>query len=440
MQTTSTDTPVIDPALRRKAVIGATLGNAFEWFDFGVYGLFAVVIAKLYFPAEDDTTSLLAGVASLGVAFIFRPLGGLVFGLYADRVGRKSALSVMVMLMALGTGLIGIAPTYAAIGFAAPLLILLARAIQGFSAGGEFGGSTSMLIEFSPPHRRGFYGSFQTCSQALAVALGGLCAYALHTGLTTEDLESWGWRLPFLFGILIGPVGFYIRQRMAESPAFLAHAATREPARCAPLTEVFSKHRRSMIAGFGLTMAFTTGAYVTLIYTPIYAITQLGLTQGATSLSTLIVALLLAALCPLGGWMSDRVGRKPVILLFSLLYALTAAWMFIRLHAAPSMTNLLLAQILPGVCMGCMSGAYPTAVTEVFPVGVRSTGVSILYNLSVMLFGGLAPFWITYLIEVTQDPLAPAYYILVTVTISLMTYGWLGREGRHVPAPPQPAG
>ncbi|UVA79928.1 MFS transporter [Pandoraea commovens] len=439
MQTTPAGTPVIDPALRRKAVIGSTLGNAFEWFDFTVYGLFAVVIAKLFFPADNDTTSLLASVASLGVAFFFRPIGGLAFGLYADRAGRKSALSVMVLLMALGTGLIGIAPTYATIGFAAPLLILLARVIQGFSAGGEFGGSTAMLIEFSPPNLRGFYGSFQMCSQALAVALAGLCAYVLTTGLSKEALESWGWRLPFLFGILIGPVGFYIRRRMTESPEFLAYAATREPTRRTPLADVFSKHYRSLIAGFGLTVAATTSFYVTLIYTPIYAVKQLGLTQGSASLSTFISAMLIAALCPLTGWISDRVGRKPLILLFVLLYGLTSFWMFTRLHGSPSMGNLLLAQILPAVCMGFVWGAFATAVTEVFPVGVRSTGVSILYNVSVMLFGGLAPFWITYLIKVTQNPLAPAYYILMTVAISLVTYGLLGREGRNMQASTQHA-
>lgn len=433
MQATPTGGPVvIDPALRRKAVIGSTLGNAFEWFDFTVYGLFAVVIAKLYFPAANDTNSLLASVASLGVAFFFRPIGGLLFGLYADHAGRKAALSLMVLLMALGTGLIGLAPTYAQIGFAAPLIILLARVIQGFSAGGEFGGSTAMLIEFSPPDKRGYYGSFQMCSQALAVALAGLCAYVLNTALTKEALESWGWRLPFLFGILIGPVGFYIRRRMTESPEFLAYAAARQPTRRTPLKDVFSQHYRALLAGFGLTVAATTSFYVTLIYTPIYAVKQLGLAQGTASLSTFLSAVLIAILCPITGRLSDKTGRKPLILLFVLLYGIVSFWMFGHLHDAPSMGNLLLAQMIPAVCMGFVWGAFPTAVTEVFPVGVRSTGVSILYNVSVMLFGGLAPFWITYLIKATQNPLAPAWYIVLTVCISLVTYGLLGQNNRAV--------
>src|SRR3546814_822120 len=185
----------------RRASVASVIGNALAWFDFAIYGLFAVVISKLFFPAHNDYSSLLLALATFGVGFAVRPLGGVLLGLYGDRMGRKKALSLPILLMAAGTGLIGILPTYAAIGIAAPIILVLLRLVQGFSAGGEFSGATTMLIEFVPEHRRGFYGSFQMCSQALALSCGALTAYLLTVNLSAAALESWGWRIPFLFGI-----------------------------------------------------------------------------------------------------------------------------------------------------------------------------------------------------------------------------------------------
>ena len=426
MQTTPTGAPVIDPALRRKAVIGSTLGNAFEWFDFTVYGLFAVVIAKLFFPAENDTNSLLASVASLGVAFFFRPIGGVAFGLYADRAGRKSALSVMVLLMALGTGLIGIAPTYATIGFAAPLLILLARVIQGFSAGGEFGGSTAMLIEFSPPHLRGFYGSFQMCSQALAFSCGALSAYLLTAHLTPQDLDAWGWRIPFLFGILVGPVGWVIRSRIDESPEFVAYL--RDKARKAhagrdsirsSFTRLFRDYPREMLASLGICVVGTVSAYVFVFFMPIFAKKQLGMPIADVNLATFIGTAVLLVFCPLAGHLSDRYGRKAVYLPGMIAYGIAGYFLFRHFVQSPSFESLLLAQVLISFFMSFFWGPTPITLTEVFPVGVRSTGASITYNVGVLVFGGLAPLFNTWLVKATGSNMAPIYYVMVSVAIGI---------------------
>src|SRR6201999_4522500 len=197
--------------MRRRVVISSTIGNALEWFDFTVFGLFTGIISKLFFPADNPSSSLLLTFATFGIAFAARPLGGLVFWLYADKHGRKKALVVMITLMAFGT--------------AAPLLLLLARLIQGFSAGGEFGSASAMLIEFAPPGRRGYYGSFQMVSQSLAFSLGAAMAIGLNLGLSPDAFASWGWRVPFILGILIGPIGYYLRQKCDESPEFQTYLA-----------------------------------------------------------------------------------------------------------------------------------------------------------------------------------------------------------------------
>jgi MHS family proline/betaine transporter-like MFS transporter len=266
--------PTPSPAMVRKVVIASILGNAFEWFDFAIYGLFAVTIARLYFPADNAFASLMLTLATFGIGFAVRPLGGVLLGLYGDRVGRKKALSVTIVLMAVGTGMIGLLPTYAAIGVAAPILMVIARMIQGMSAGGEFSGATTMLVEFAPAHRRGFFGSFQMCSQALAFSLGAAVAYLLTTHLNAAQLETWGWRLPFLFGILIGPVGWLIRSKVDESPEFLAYrrsANTSEKATPTPLRDILRKYPRELLSSTGICVVGTVSAYVFVFFLPIFA-------------------------------------------------------------------------------------------------------------------------------------------------------------------------
>jgi MHS family proline/betaine transporter-like MFS transporter len=409
--------------MRRRVVISSTIGNALEWFDFTVFGLFAGVIGKLFFPADNPSSSLLQAFGVFGIGFAARPLGGLVFGLYADKHGRKAALIIMITLMALGTGLLGFLPTYGAIGIAAPLLLLLARLIQGFSAGGEFGSASAMLIEFAPEGRRGYYGSFQMVSQGLAFAIGAAMAYTLSRNLSADALASWGWRVPFILGILIGPVGWYLRRKCDESPEFEAYLA--EPARTAQskqkatLGQLFSEHPRELIASFCLMAAGTAINYVLAVFLPAYAATELKLPLADAQLGVLVMSLVIAGLEVVFGALSDRVGRRAVIIPGLVLYAALFYLMLNRLVASPSTAHLWQLQAM-GIFLGALAGPTPAFMTEIFPVGVRSTGTSLMYNFAVMLFGGLAPFINTWLVQATGDKTAPVYYIFLAATVGVI--------------------
>lgn len=415
-------------ALLRRVVVASTIGNAFEWFDFTVFGLFILVIAREFFSAASHAGSLLLGTATLGVAFIFRPVGGIVFGLYADRVGRKRAVALVVLLMALATAGLGLIPGYASIGLAAPLLVVGARILQGFSAGGEFSSATALLVEYAPAGRRGFYGSFQMCSQALAVTLAGLAVYVLSDQLSSAALHSWGWRIPFLFGILVGPVGFYIRRRLQESPEFSAYRHAHPSPTTADIKTGLIGARRSLLSGFGLTVAATVPFYVTYIYMPIFAVRELHLSLAQSSLPTMLCGVVLTALCPLTGYLSDHWGRKRMLVTAMILYALAVLALTARVLHAPSFGNYLVLQFVATLCMAFVWGPYPTAVTEAVPVGVRATGVALIYNSSVMLFGGLAPFFITAIIGVTGNAMAPALYVAGGVLLALLSYGIWGQD------------
>jgi MFS transporter, MHS family, proline/betaine transporter len=410
-------------AMVRKVVIASVLGNAFEWFDFAIYGLFAVTIAKLYFPAGSESVSLLLTLATFGVSFAVRPIGGVLLGLYGDRVGRKKALSVTIALMAVGTGMIGLLPTHASIGIAAPLLMVLARLIQGFSAGGEFSGATTMLIEFAPVNRRGFYGSFQMCSQALAFSLGALVAYLLTVNMSPHDLEAWGWRLPFLTGILIGPVGWLIRARVDESPEFLAYANkvghSEQSAVKAPLKTLLRDYPRAGLASICVAVVGTVSAYVFVFFLPIFAKNQLAIAAADVNLSTCLSTVVILFFCPIAGHLSDRYGRKLVLLPAIAAYGLTAYPLFHTLISAPSFRSLLEVQLGVSLLMSFFWGPTPIVLTEIFPVSVRSTGAAVTYNLAVLIFGGLAPFVNVWLVHATGSNLAPIYYVEASVVIGI---------------------
>jgi len=415
-------------AMVRRVVIASVLGNAFEWFDFAVYGLFAVIISKLYFPASNDTTSLLLTLGTFGVGFAARPLGGILLGMYGDRVGRKQALSLTIALMAAGTALIGLLPTYAAIGIAAPVLMVAARLLQGFSCGGEFSGATTMLMEFAPRRLTGFFGSFQMCSQALAFSVGALVAYLLSTNLSPAALESWGWRVPFLFGILIGPVGWMIRSSVDESPEFAAYQKTRSSARNTPVRDVFRHHPRAMLSSFCLVVVGTVSAYVFVFYLPIFGKKQFGLSAAQVNLSTFASTAVLLVLCPLAGYLSDRIGRRLTVLPAILAYAIAVYFLFGGFVAHPSFGTLLVAQAGAALFMSFFWGPTPIVLTEMFPVGVRSTGAAIAYNVAVLVFGGLAPAINTWLVHKTGSPVAPIFYVEASVLIGLVGAALLPRE------------
>jgi MHS family proline/betaine transporter-like MFS transporter len=412
----------LSKATRRKAIIAATIGNGLEWFDFTVYSFFAIIIAKLFFPTGNDLTSFLLTVATFGVGFFMRPVGAIVLGVYADRVGRKAALTLTILMMALGTAIIGLAPTYSSIGLWAPALIVLARLIQGFSAGGEVGGATAFLIEHAPDEERGMYASWQQASQGISFMLGAAMGALVINGLSPEQVDAWGWRIPFLFGLLIGPVGMYIRSHLEEPPAFEERRAAREASKVkfSPLTQVLRDHPREVLAGLGVTILWTVCTYVLVFYMPSYAKQQLGLPLGATFQSTAICGAIILVLCPLMGMLSDRIGRKRMLSFVAVLIGVLAYPLFHWLNVSPTTQTLLQVQIVLGILLAAFTGPAPAVLAEQFPTEVRSTGLSLAYNFAVTIFGGFAPLIVTWLITSSGSKLAPAYYVISAAAVSFI--------------------
>ncbi|MEM5458631.1 MFS transporter [Paraburkholderia phytofirmans] len=424
-------------SLHTRAVVAAVIGNALEWYDFTVFGFLTVVIAQLFFPAGNDYAPLLLATATFGVAFVMRPIGGIVLGLYADRAGRKAALSLVIALMTLGILLLAIAPPYSAIGIGAPLMIVVGRSLQGFSAGGEFGSSTALLIEAAPFSKRGFYGSWQMASQAAALLLGALVGALITRGLSPEALQSWGWRVPFILGLIIGPIGFYIRRHLADSEAFLLAQKT---ARRATLGEVFRTHTRDVLCGLGSVIALTVTIYVLISYLPTFAVNQLKLPYAQSFYAVIVGNLLLTVLSPLTGAWSDRIGRKGLSL-WSLVVTLVIIYpLFAWLAAEPSVSKLILVQALLSITLSGYYGPFGALIAELFPANVRSTGLSLAYNIAVMVFGGFGPFVVTWLINTTGSPLAPIYYVMGGLALSIVAVACIpGKRHADLDAHRKPA-
>ncbi|KVP07093.1 MFS transporter [Burkholderia ubonensis] len=424
MATIARSTKTVGPerALNRRAVAAAVIGNALEWYDFTVFSFMVVVIADLFFPTTSEYSSLLLATATFGVAFFMRPIGGIVLGLYADRAGRKAALSLVILLMTAGIFLLAVAPPYAAIGIGGPLLIVFGRLLQGFSVGGEFGSATALLIEAAPFSKRGFYGSWQMASQAAALLIGALVGAAVTHGLSQDALRAWGWRVPFIVGLAIGPIGVYVRSHLADSEAFL-HA--QQSARRATLGEVFTRHSREVLCGLGAVIALTVTIYVLISYLPTFAVKQLKLPYAQSFHAVIVGNLLLTVLSPLAGAWSDRIGRKglslwSLVITFALMYPLFA-W----LDAAPSIARLIAVQAALSVTLAGYYGPFGAMIAELFPANVRSTGLSIAYNVAVMLFGGFGQFIVTWLIKATGSPLVPTWYVMAGLALSIVAVAFV---------------
>lgn len=406
-----------DP-VRRRAILACLAGNLFEIFDFTVYGYFAVEIGAAIFPSQDPIASVLASFATYGVGFLMRPIGAMVLGSYGDRHGRKGALALTISLMALATGLTGLVPSYAQIGLWAPVLLVLCRLLQGFSTGGEWGGATAFLFEFAPPHRRGLYGSFQQLSTGVAQIAAVSTALAAHSWLTGPALSSWGWRVPFLFGLIMAPVGYYLRARVSETPAF--EAARRDRQRLeSPLRAAFGRHRGAVATCFGLTVMWTVASYVFITFMPTFAVQTLGLEAGDALRAATCAALANIVVVPIAGSWSDRVGRMLPLRLSAIGFTVLAMPLFLLLGMWPDAVSLSAVSLVAGLLYGLFNGVAPAALSELFPTNVRHTALSVGYNSAVMLFGGFAPFFCTYLIRATGSPAAPGLYVTACAAVTL---------------------
>ena len=421
------------PIIHKQKISGArliaacTIGNALEFFDFVVYSFFAGTIGKLFFPAADPVAQLLLSFAIYGVGFFLRPLGGVVLGAYADSRGRKRATILTLMMMAGGTVLIGLVPTYEQIGFIAPLLIVVGRLIQGFSAGGEVGASTTLLSESAPIEQRGFYGSWQLASQGIAVLFAAGIAYTINTTLTPAEITSWGWRLPFLSGILIVPIGLWLRSALEETHANEAEAST---AQVSSLREVFSGHWRRMLLGVMLVVGGTAANAIIVLYMATYATRELKLSPASSLLAGIVAGLVILIAAPLGGALSDRIGRKPVAGASYLLIALLIYPAFILLNASPTLGTLLAVVAVLSTLNATGGAPAITMLTEIFPTQVRATGMSLVYALGVAIFGGFGQFIVTWLIQALATPIAPAYYVIGCCISSLIALLMLPETAR----------
>ena len=395
-----------------KAVVAASIGNALEWFDIIVYASFAVVISKLFFPETTGVTALLYTFGAFGVSYLVRPLGAMVLGSYGDRAGRKAALTMTIGIMMVGTAIMAFAPTAATIGSAAGLLILLSRLLQGFSAGGEFGTATAFLIEHAPD-RKAFYASWQVATQGASMFLASLFGYGLNTWLTTEQLESWGWRVPFIFGMLIGPVGLYIRSRMSETPEFAETETVKSP-----LWSTIGHNTSRVLTGAACVGLATISVYL-ILYMPTFAVKSLELPAYAGYLGGIISGLVTLCGVPYVGALTDRIGPV-VIMRAASVAAVVLAWpMFALLVANPTVWGLTVVEVVLGVIMALYFGPLPALLSELFPTAIRTNGLSVSYNLGVTLFGGFAPLVLTWLIDRTGSLLSPSVYYIAIALLSL---------------------
>jgi MHS family proline/betaine transporter-like MFS transporter len=406
--------------IRRRAVLSCAIGNFVELFDFFIFGLFASQIAANFFPTGDKVVSLLAAFATYGVGFIMRPVGAIVIGTYGDRHGRKAALILTVGLMASATALTGLIPPHAWIGIWAPLLLVLCRLVQGFSTGGEWGGAAAFLVEYSPPGRRGLFGSIQQTSVGLALIAGSLSAALLNSLLDSDQMIDWGWRIPFIVGFVLAPIGFYLRSKVAETPAF-ENALEQHHTAKNPVMESLTRYRGPVLAAFGLSIVGTVGNYTFNIFIPSYASSQLGISAGTAYYASAIAAVVLTVFTPVMGALSDKIGRKTVLLISCAGYLLAAYPLFALVTGVPTGTSLVLTQCISAFLLAMYAGPLCTILAELFPTKVRFTALSIGYSLAVTIFGGFAPFISTFLIRQTGSPVAPAIFIIISAIISAVT-------------------
>src|SRR5215468_260497 len=383
--------PNAAPSLRRM-IVAAMIGNVLEWFDFVVYGFFAVTIAEVFFPLHDPTAQMLVTWGTFGLAYFVRPLGAIVVGSYTDRAGRKAGLLLSISLMMIGTTLMALTPSYATIGIAAPILITLARLLQGFSVGGEFGSAVSFLAEHGG-RRRGFAASWQFATGGMITVLASLFGVTLTTLLTHQQLVDWGWRIPYLFGMLVGPAGLYIRAKVVETPEFLEG----EKPATMPLSDLLRRHPLPVLLALGISIISNSSFYL-MLYIPTFGIKQLHLPEYTGFVATLVGGLILAIGCPLAGHWSDRVSRPLIMVIMCGLFVLTSYPAFYLMVAWPSLVACIIAVAwLQGIKAG-YSGVLPSLLSEQFPVETRAIGVSLGFSTAVSIFGGFAPFIATWLI------------------------------------------
>ena len=389
-------------------VLRVTSGNFLEMFDFFLFGFYATYISKAFFPAGSDFASLMLTFMTFGAGFLMRPLGAILLGAYVDQIGRRKGLIMTLCIMACGTILIAFVPGYQTIGLLAPFLVLIGRLLQGFSAGVELGGVSVYLSEMATPGNKGFYVSWQSGSQQVAIMFAAVIGYVLNLALMPADVAAWGWRVPFFIGCMIVPFLFYIRRSLEETEEFL------ERKHHPSMPEIFAslaQNWRIVLLGMLLVVMTTISFYTITVYTPTFGKNVLKLTDTESLLVTFCVGLSNFIWLPVMGALSDRIGRKPLLLVFSALTVLTAYPALSWLVGDATFLNMLLVLLWLSFLYGSYNGAMVVALTEIVPVSVRTAGFSLAYSLATALFGGFTPLVSTWLIEATGNRAAPAFWM-----------------------------
>lgn len=402
----------------RKVVTASMVGNGLEWYDFAIYGHMAVILRDLFFPEVDPIVGLIATYGVFAAGFLARPVGAILFGWIGDKYGRRSALTLAVLMMAIPTGLIGLLPTYESIGIAAPVILTLIRILQGLSLGGEFSGSITFMVEHAPKMRRGLIGSMSMTSLILGFMLGSVVANLFSSLLSPEDFLSWGWRVPFILGIAIGFVGFYIRSHCDESPHY-ENARDSGQLSATPVREAFVHHWKRMLEAFAIYITVTMPFYLVSIYFISFTELHLGLSNSESlTLNTVNLLLMLIAF-PLSALLSDRVGRKKVLMTVALILLVGIYPLFEALEPG-NFWQIAILQASLAFLVGCYIGPVPAMLVEMFPTSVRYTGLAIPYNLTAALFGGTTPMVCVWLIDRTGDISSVAFYVMACAVASLI--------------------
>jgi len=414
-------------AMNLRTVFAASIGNVLEIYDFIAFGIFAVPISKSFFPAGSEFASLMLTFVTFAMGFLVRPVGAIVLGRYADRAGRKKALSFTLLMMAAGTLVPAFCPTYAMIGLAAPVIVLLGRLLQGFSAGGEIGGVVAMLVESAPATRKGFFASFQQASQGGGVLIAGLIGLLLTHLFSEAQINGGAWRIAFLLGLLIAPVGWYVRRRVDETPLF--NAATPTPsgaaaAQSASWSAMFIVHARPLLAGVGIMVFWTIATYVSNYFTT-YSVRELHLSLFDSYLGQISYGVTMIIASPAVGLISDRIGARKPMLFGAAVTALIAYPLFYLLAHHANAGSLIFVQVTIAFLLACYASCASRVMSDLFPIDFRASGVGFSYAVGVTVFGGFTPLLVTSLIGFTGDKLTVGLYLSAAAVVSCVALAML---------------
>jgi MHS family proline/betaine transporter-like MFS transporter len=400
----------------RRDAFASTIGNVLEWYDFVLFGFLSIIIAKQFFPSSSEYAALLLTTATFGAGFVVRPLGGVLLGMYADRAGRKAGLTMVITMMTVSAAIMAFTPSFRQIGIVAPVLILFARLLQGVSAGGEFGTATAMMVEYAPTKKKTLYGSWQMFAQGLGALMAIGAGSALTSFFTPHALESWAWRIPFAIGLLIGPVGFYLRRNMKETDEF-TKVGHRERI---PFTRICADYPRELFIATALSGALNIYSYVIMTYLPIFAVRNLGMPVNLPFNVLIIAVIFRLATIPLFGMLADRIGKRTIMGVAWLGFLILLYPGYYWIISAPSFTSIMTVELVFAIFGSAACSPIPTALAELFPTEVRSTGLSISYNIAASVFGGFSPFLLTWLLHNTGDKYMPAHYAAVFFALGLV--------------------